>query len=250
MHRLSVTVVTKDEERDLPGCLESVKFADEIVVVDSGSTDRTREIATAAGAKVYENPWPGDGPQKAFAMERTTGDWVLNLDADERCSQELAAALPSAMADAAVDGYHVAFQTWMFGKRMRFGGFQTETHPRLFRRTKARYEARKVHGGAVIEGRVKKLKAPIHHRTQVSLHEYVDKINRYSTGVARERFAAGKRFHALSVLRWPFGFLRRYVLRLGFLDGYAGLVHASLGGLYDWLKYAKLEDLEHEGQPR
>ncbi len=246
MPRLSVTIVTKDEERDLPGCLESVSFADEVVVVDSLSTDKTREVARAAGAKVFENPWPGDAPQKAFAMEQAGGDWILNLDADERCSPKLQRVLPMIIAEGKADGFDVLFQTHLMGRRARFGGLGGERHLRLFRRDRARYETRQVHGGALVEGRVLPLDAPIIHHPYASLEEYFDKFNRYTSHLARERHLAGRRFSTLSALRWPLGFLKRYVLQLGFLDGYAGYLHASLSGLYDFMKYAKLDDLERE----
>lgn len=239
-----MTIVTKDEERDLPECLASVSFADEIVVVDSGSSDRTREIAAAAGAKVFENPWPGDAPQKAHAMERASGEWILNLDADERCSEALRAALPGALADASADGYRVRFETHLFERRTRFGGLSGERHLRLFRRDKAAYESRKVHGGAIVSERVKNLEAPIVHHPYASLAEYFDKLNRYTSHLSWEKAAAGTAFSPLCALRLPWGFFRRYVLQLGFLDGYAGFLHAALSGLYDFLKYAKLDDHE------
>jgi len=240
--RLTVTIIAQDEERDLPDCLASGSFADEIILVDSGSRDRTRDIARAAGAKVFENPWPGDAPQKGFALERATGDWVLNLDADERCSPELRSALPAAMARDDVDGYQVRFQTWLLGRRARFGGLQGERHLRLFRRSKASYETKKVHGGALVDGRIAKLDAPIQHLTYHSLSAYVDKVNRYTTQRSLDRLESGRRFTPLAALRLPWGFFRRYVIRLGVLDGYIGFVLAALGGMYDFLKYAKIDD--------
>jgi glycosyltransferase involved in cell wall biosynthesis len=248
--RLSVTIIACDEEPDLPACLASVAFADEIVVVDSGSRDRTREVARAAGARVLERPFDGFAAQKQFALEQATGDWVLNLDADERCSEELAAALGPAMAQEGVDGYQVRFQTWLFGRRARFGGLARERHLRLFRRAGSRYPPRAVHEGVEVAGEVRALEAPIRHYTYRSLAEYLEKINRYTSAAARERYAAGRRFSRWSALRAPWGFFRRYLLQLGFLDGWAGLVFAAMGGLYDFLKEAKLADLERErGEP-
>ncbi len=247
MPRLSVTIIARDEERDLPDCLASVAFADEVVVVvDSGTRDRTREVARAAGARVLERPFDGFSSQKQFALEQAAGDWVLNLDADERCSGALQAALAAAMAEEGVDGYEVRFWTWLFGRRARFGGLSRERHLRLFRRSEARYPARAVHEGVEVRGAVRVLDAPILHYTYRSLEEYVDKINRYTSAAARDRFAAGRRFSPLSPLRAPWGFFRRYVLQLGFLDGYAGLVFAAMSGLYDFLKHAKLGDIERE----
>lgn len=249
MPKLSVIVIAKDEERDLPACLASVAFADEKIVVDAESGDRTREVAEAAGAKVIVRPWPGHAAQKQFALSQATGDWVLSLDADERCSRELEAALPRLVADPAIDGYRVRFRTWAFGRRQRFGGRWSERHVRLFRRAKASFPPREIHESAEVGGRLAKVDAPIEHHTYRSLEELLEKVNRYSTLAARERFARGKRFSYLSLWRWPWGFFKRYVLWLGFLDGYDGLVHAAVSGLYDLLKYAKLRDLEASSPP-
>jgi glycosyltransferase involved in cell wall biosynthesis len=246
MARLSVTIIARDEERDLPGCLESVRFADEVVVVDSGSRDRTRDIARAAGAKVYENPWPGYGAQKELARQKATGDWVLNLDADERCSPQLAAALPGAFSQEDVDAFSLPFPTWVFGRRARFGELWGERHVRLFRRERARYAERAVHETVLVEGRVARLDAPVYHLTYASLEEYLDKVNRYTSALARERYRQGRRFSPLAAVRLPWGFFRRYVLRLGLLDGWAGFLLASVGALYDLLKYAKLDDCARE----
>lgn len=246
--RLSVIVIAKDEERDLPACLESVGFADEIVVVDAQSTDRSRELAQAAGAKVVVRPWPGHAAQKAFALSQATGDWVLSLDADERCSEELKAAIPTLVADSSVDGYLVRFETWAFGRRQRFGGRWSERHLRLFRREKASFPPREVHESAEVSGRIEKVDAPIVHHTVRDLDELVGKLNRYSTLGALERFKQGKRFSVLSYFRLPWGFFKRYVLWLGVLDGWDGYVQARLGATYDFLKYAKLRDLETGGR--
>ncbi len=255
MARLCVAVIARDEERDLPGCLESVTLGAElveqiVVVVDATTTDRTAELARAAGAKVFVRPWPGFAAQRTFALEQATAEWVLFLDADERCSKELAAALPAALADAQAQGYSIPFETWAFGARLRHGGFARESHLRLFRRQAARFPAKAVHEGAVVEGQVRPLAAPIVHHTYDSLEDYFEKFNRYTSDAAKERYAAGARLGLLSVLRWPWGFFRRYVLQLGFLDGWAGLLMALLSGLYDFVKVAKLGDLERAQRAR
>lgn len=246
MPRLSVTIIARDEERDLPDCLASVAFADEIVVVDSGSRDQTRAIALAAGAKVLERSFDNFGAQKQFALAQATGDWVLNLDADERCSSALQQAVAAAIAQEGVGGYQVRFETWLFGRRARFGGLARERHLRLFRREGARYPPRAVHEGVEVAGEIRALEAPIVHHTYRSLEEYLDKINRYTSAAAADRYAAGRRSSAFALPRGAWGFFRRYVLQLGLLDGYVGLVFAVMSGLYDFLKIAKLADLERE----
>jgi glycosyltransferase involved in cell wall biosynthesis len=242
MPRLSVIVVAKNEERALPDCLASVKFADETIVIDAESADRTREIAQGAGAKVVVRPWPGHAAQKQFALSQATGDWVLSLDADERCSDELKAALPAAMARDDVDGYLVRFRTWALGRRVRFGGRFFERHVRLFRRAKASFPPRAIHESATVEGRIARLEAPIVHCSHESLDALLEKANRYSTLAAKERYACGRRVSPLAGLRPPWGFFKRYLLWLGILDGWDGLTFALVGALYDWLKAAKLRD--------
>jgi glycosyltransferase involved in cell wall biosynthesis len=244
--RLSVIVIAQDEERDLPECLASVAFADEIVVIDAESRDRTREIAQKAGAKVVVRPWPGHAAQRQFALEQASGEWVLSIDADERCSPELKGAIPQAIDGEGVDGYLVRFRTWYFGRKARFGGLFHERHLRLFRRSKASFPPRAVHEGARVEGAIATLDAPILHHTSATLEELLEKANRYSSLAAAERFSQGRRFRVLDALRLPWGFFKRYFLWLGLLDGWDGLMLAAVGGLYDYLKCAKLRDLERQ----
>lgn len=243
MPRLSLIVIARDEERDLPRCLASVP-ADEKIVVDSGSRDRTREVAVAAGAKVVEHPWQGYGKQKAFALAQATGEWVLSLDADEALSPELAAELPRAMERADVAGYELAYRSEVFGKVLRFGGWGHEHHLRLFRREKARIADVAVHEGFVVDGQVERLRQPVLHRPYEDLSEYLRKLDRYTTLAAVERERRGRRFSPLSIARAPWGFFRRYVLFGGFLDGYPGFLAASLGAMYDVLKVAKQRELQ------
>jgi glycosyltransferase involved in cell wall biosynthesis len=245
MASLSVAIVACDEEHDLPACLASVSFANEVVVVDSGSRDRTRELAAASGARVIEQPWLGFAQQKAFALAQTTGEWVLNLDADEQLSPELAAEIPGALERAEVNGYRLRFRSRMFGRTLHFGGMGGETHLRLFRRTAGRYPTKSVHEGVEVEGKVATLQGTVLHKPYASFSEYLAKLDRYTTLAAEERYAAGARFSPLAGARLPWGFFRRYVLQLGLLDGYAGFVSAALGATYDFLKLAKLQDLEH-----
>lgn len=247
METLSLIVIARDEERDLPRCLASVPCASERIVVDSGSRDRTMELARAAGAQVLEHAWEGYGAQKAFALGQAHGEWVLSLDADEELSPALAAELPAALRRTDVAGYRLRFQSELFGTTLRHGGFGGERHLRLFRRERARIAPAALHEGFAVEGRVETLEAPVLHRPYASISEYLRKLDDYTTLAAQERRAGGRRFRVLSVLRWPFGFVRRYLLWGGFLDGYAGFLAAALGATYDLLKDAKLRELEQRG---
>jgi glycosyltransferase involved in cell wall biosynthesis len=246
--RLSLIVVTQDEERDLPSCLASAAFAEEKIVVDSGSRDRTLEVARGCGATVLHRDWEGYGAQKAFALTQATGDWVLSLDADEQLSPELAAEIPAAIQRSDVDGYWLRFQTIFLGKKLRFGAALGERHLRLFRRAKGKFDPRPIHEGVVVDGRVGTLAGPVIHESHRSLDEYFRKFNAYTTAMAEERRRRGHRFSVLSAWRLPGRFFSRYVLRGGFLDGYAGFTYASLLAFYDFVKYAKLGDLEREGK--
>jgi glycosyltransferase involved in cell wall biosynthesis len=244
---LSLIIIARNEERDLPRCLASVPFATERIVVDSGSQDRTMELARTAGARVLQRAWDGYGAQKAFALSQATGEWVLSLDADEALSPALAAEIPEALQRAEIAGYDLRFESELFGTTLRHGGFGSEKHLRLFRRERARIAPAALHEGFVVEGPIARLDAPVLHRPYDSLSEYLRKLDAYTTLAAEERRARGRRFSALSVVRWPFGFVRRYLLWGGFLDGYAGFLVAALGATYDLLKDAKLRELEHRG---
>jgi glycosyltransferase involved in cell wall biosynthesis len=240
MPELSLIVIAKNEERDLPACLDSVKgLADEIVLVDGRSSDRTREIARERGAKVFERDWTGYGPQKQFALEQATGEWALNLDADERLTPELAAEIRAFLdAPGGANGAELPFHVYFLGRRLRFGGCAREFHIRLFRRTEARYAGKAIHEGIAVNPPLARLSAPVLHESYRDLGEYLEKCREYTGLIARDKFAAWQH------LRLPWEFFVRYFLKLGFLDGNAGLVYAALSSYYAWLKHVRLLDLE------
>ena len=246
---LSLIVIAQDEERDLPRCLDSVPFAGERIVVDSGSRDRTVEIAKAHAAKVLHRAWDGYGPQKAYALSQAKGDWVLSLDADERLSPELAAEIPAALSREDVAGYRIPFRTIFLGKRLRFGQALGEKHLRLFRRERGRFEPKSVHEGVTVEGSVADLRGAVIHESYRSFEEYFAKFNAYTSAMAKERHDRGQHFSPASAWRLPLRFIGRYVLKGGFLDGYAGFTYASLTSFYDFVKYAKLWDLDQHSKP-
>ena len=250
MARLTVTVVTLNEAEALPRLLASVRgVADEVVVVDSGSTDGTVERARAAGARVLTNPWPGFREQKAFALEQATGDYVLNLDADERLDPTLAAAIraeldrPGGPRHAA---YKIHFRHRAFGRPVRFGQMWRDRRVRLFRRAGASYGGTSVHPRVLVAGAAGTLPGRCDHDGFRDVAEAERKLGRYAEQVARERFRSGTRWRPWDVLRWPLAFLRRYVLWLGFLDGAPGLTLARLYARYDADKARWLRRLEGE----
>jgi glycosyltransferase involved in cell wall biosynthesis len=244
MSKLSAILIVRNEERDLPACLESLQgVADEIVVVDSRSTDRTRDIARGFGARVIERDFAGFGPQKQFALEQATGDWVINLDADERLSPALREEIRQHLGPSeTANGFELPFHVYFLGRRLRFGGSFREYHLRLFRREKARYAGKDVHEGIVVVPPLGRLRGPVRHESYRDFAEYLEKCNRYTGLIARDKFRKGKRFAVWQNARLPWEFLMRYVFKLGFLDGNPGFIFATLSAYYAWLKHVRLLD--------
>jgi len=240
--KLSVVVITKDEEAAIGRCLDSVRWADEIVVLDSGSTDRTVEIAREHGARVEVSAdWPGFGPQKNRALALAGGEWVLSLDADEWVPEDLAAEIRAAIVSP--DG-HAGFElprsSSFCGREMRHSGWWPDHILRLFRRDAARFSEDIVHERVLLDGRVGRLTRPLRHESFVSLHEVVDKMNRYSTAGAQMRVMRGKGGSVGgAVARGLWAFLRTYVLRAGFLDGREGFVLAVANAEGTYYRYLK-----------
>jgi glycosyltransferase involved in cell wall biosynthesis len=240
--KLSVVVITKDEEAAIGRCLDSVRWADEIVVLDSGSTDRTVEIAREHGARVEVSAdWPGFGPQKNRALALAGGEWVLSLDADEWVPEDLAAEIRAAIVSP--DG-HAGFElprsSSFCGREMRHSGWWPDHILRLFRRDAARFSEDIVHERVLLDGRVGRLTRPLRHESFVSLHEVVDKMNRYSTAGAQMRVMRGKGGSVgAAVARGLWAFVRTYVLRAGFLDGREGFVLAVANAEGTYYRYLK-----------
>jgi glycosyltransferase involved in cell wall biosynthesis len=244
---LSVIVITKDEDAAIRRCLESVAWADEIVVVDSGSTDRTQEICHALGAKVHVTPdWPGFGPQKNRALELATGDWVLSLDADEWLTPELQTEIRAALAAPLT---HAAFSiprsSSFCGRFMRHSGWWPDPVLRLFRRNSARFSDDLVHERLIVEGGIGQLSKPMMHESFTSLEEVLHKVDRYSSAGAQMMQARGCQSSVTSaVLHGWWAFLRTYFLKAGFLDGKEGFILAvsnAQGVYYRYLKAWLLE---------
>ena len=251
---LSVAIITYNEEGNLGRTLESVRFADEIVVVDSGSTDRTVEIAESFGAKVSVEEWKGFARQKNSAIDKCMGIWVLSLDADEELTGELLAEIRAMLeADAEVappvDGYRLRLRHVFLGRWMRFGGYYPDFKLRLFRRVTeagpAHFTDRPVHESVQVAGRVETMEKDFLHHGYPDLEIYLEHMNRYSTLGAKIAAAKGKVSRSCVAFGWNVAlvpmltFVWNYFFRLGFLDGREGLLlHLYHSGYISW-KYAK-----------
>jgi glycosyltransferase involved in cell wall biosynthesis len=239
---LSVAVIALNEERKLPACLASVAWADDLVVCDSGSTDRTLELAQCAGARTFQDPWRGFAGHKNLAVERCRNEWVLVLDADERVPPDLHAAIDAVLsAAAAQDGYLIPRRNYFLGRWIRGGGWYPDASLRLFRKSRGRFAERPVHEAVVVDGRVGRLVAPLEHFTYDSVGEFFVRMERYARLAADELWSAGRRARVTDLtLRPVWTFLRMYALQRGFVDGWRGLVLAGLYACYTFAKYAHL----------
>lgn len=259
--RLSVIVITRNEAERLPTCLASVAFADECIVVDSASSDGTAALARQHGARVISTAdWPGFGPQKQRALAAATGTWVLSIDADEWLDDELAAAVraitesaitESAISESAITesadsahqpaGYAVSRMSAFCGQWMRAGSWYPDLGVRLFKRGSARFSDDQVHERLLLTGATATLPGRLLHNSITTLHDGLDKMNRYSTGRAADQRGQGRRGglgRALGHGLWAF--VRSYGLRRGFLDGRLGLVLALLDAQASSARYLKL----------
>jgi glycosyltransferase involved in cell wall biosynthesis len=241
---LSAVLITRNAAAQLDGCLESLAFADEIVIVDSASEDATAEIAAQRGARVVQKEWLGFGRQKQFAVEQAKHDWVLCLDADERVSPALAAAITKALAAPASPVYRMARRNRFLGRWLGHGEGYPDWSPRLFDRRQARWSDDPVHEKVLYAVTPGTLQGDLLHDSAEDLTTYLEKQNRYTTLAAQQLHQRGASAGMVRLLLSPLvRFVKFYVLRLGFLDGLPGLVHISIGCMNSFAKYAKLIEL-------
>ena len=246
--RITLFIIAKNEARRIAGCIESAKdVADEVVVVNSHSSDDTASVCERLGARVYEREFDGFANQKNFALSQVTTPWALNLDADERLSPALAQEIVHAVQHTPHAGFYLPFCNYFLGKKMRFSGLNKEKHLRLVRTAQAKYAGGLVHEGLNVTGTLGTLQNPVNHFSYDTIEAYFDKFNKYTTLAANQMHQNAKKFCLLKVLfTLPFEFAKRYVLKLGFLDGMRGLLWASFSTYYVWVKYAKLWQLEQD----
>ena len=241
---VSAVIITLNEERHLGPCLDSLRWVDEIVVVDSGSTDRTRDLAKQAGARVLFKEWPGYGAQKNFGFDQARGEWVLIVDADERVSGDLAEEIQARLAKGAL-GVHAAYdvprQNYFFGQWLRWAGAYPDRQIRLIRRGAARYNDLPLHEHLLVDGEVGHLSGYLVHEAARTVAERLAKVNRHTDSAAIETSKKRRRVRWWDlVIRPAVVFGKLYILKRGFRDGLAGLTHCGLQGVYEFVNYAKI----------
>jgi len=246
MEKISVAIITKDEERNIRDCLESVAWADEVVVVDNGSADKTREICQNFKARFYLEEWKGFAQQKNSAIEKTRNEWVLSLDADERITPALHQEIVEIMEDGpSQDGYSIARKNFFLGHWIRRCGWYPDFNLRLFRKSRGRFQERNVHERMEIQGKLGYLKNPLEHKTYRTLSDFLQRMDRYSTLAAKEMQKEGREYRFYdSFFRPPFTFLQMYLLQAGFLEGYRGFLLSVLYSFYTFSKYSKLKEIQ------
>ncbi|MGH8228137.1 MAG: glycosyltransferase family 2 protein [Steroidobacteraceae bacterium] len=240
---LSACIITRDEADRIGDCIRSVAFCDEVVVVDSHSSDATREIAASLGARVIERDWPGYRSQKAFAVASCRHDWVLCIDADERVSDALRGEIERLRAGGLTThaGWSIPRLTDYFGKFLRHGNAYPDRLVRLFDRRRGGWAGREIHERTRVEGGAGRLRGHLLHYSYRSLGDHLGRMQRYARLMAAALHAEGRRGSLWSVLANPaWRFLRGYVLRLGFLDGWRGLAFALIESHYVCQKYLGL----------
>jgi glycosyltransferase involved in cell wall biosynthesis len=242
--RFSVVVVTLDEEERIRECLGSVAWADEIIVVDAESQDKTATIARELTDHVIVRPWPGFAAQKNFGLAQATGDWVLSLDADETVSPDLRTEIVALLegSDSTAAGYAVPRRNVFWGRWVRHGGLYPDWQVRLFRRGRGRFVERAVHESIAIDGLVGRLRGHLEHRSYRDVADFLARADRYTSLAADEWVAAGRPSRALiDLVVRPVGrFLGMYVARAGFLDGWRGFLLATLYAYYVLMRSAKV----------
>ncbi len=240
---ISAVIITFNEKKNITRCLNSLKWVDEIIVIDSGSTDKTCEIAKKMGAKTYHNPWPGYGMQKRFGIEKTTHPWVIVVNADEEVTQELAKNIQSAIQSASENScYKIKRSAYFIGKKIKYGDWGRDWVIRIFPKATFSWSKDPVHESLeAYKNEAFDLKGELLHHTQDNITDAIDKINNYSTLSAEILIKKGKKSNLLkAIFKSNWTFFRCYIVRLGFLDGNAGYIIAKNAQIHTYIKQLKL----------
>lgn len=238
---LTIIIAAKNEAHNIADCVRSAAFADEILVLDSGSVDGTRELAAGAGARVVPTDWPGYGPQQARGIAMARGDWVLSLDADERIPVPLRDEILQSLAAPQADGYRLPRLSSFCGRFIHHGGWRPDYTLRLARRDKAGFTSHFLHAHMTVQGTVRDLQHSLIHYSYRDLDDVLEKLNRYSSGNARDLAAQGRQGGlGRAIAHGLWAFVRTYLLRRGFLDGRHGFLLAVYNAESTFYKYVKL----------
>ncbi len=248
---LSVIIITKNEERNIHRCLESLKWAPEIIVADSHSSDQTPEIAQSFGnVKLIDTDWLGYSKTKSLAIENTSHDWILWLDADEKVTDELKVEIEKLFESPddlkKFSAYKIKRRNWFMNQEVKYSGWQNDWVVRLFRKDKCHFDDKHVHESLEISGDVGKLKSCLNHYTYTNLEDYLEKYNKYNLLSARDKFSKTKKvnFYHLLIKPW-LRFMRHYVLQFGFLDGKLGITLCTMSGVSVFFRYVKIWRMQH-----
>lgn len=237
---VTVVIAARDEERNIGACVESVRWADEILVVEDGSSDNTAALAEGAGATVIHNPFVTIGLQRNAGIERAKHEWILVLDADERASPGVAEEVRALITAPRFDAYRVPRRNFFLGREVRHGGWESDKPVRLFRST-IRYNSSRVHEHVEIEGEAGEIKSALMHEPYPALDSWFEKLGRYSEWWAQDRYDCGRRVGIMTViLRPPFRFVSMFILRGGWMDGARGALLAGMASVSVFAKYARL----------
>lgn len=244
--KLSVIIITHNEESNIVDCLRSVSWANEIIIVDSQSTDRTVELAKQFTQKIFTTEWKGFAAAKNFALQKVVNEWVLSLDADERVTPELSFEINRVITDNSnnIVGFEIARRAYFLGKWIKHCGWYPGFVTRLFKSSAVKFNEMRVHEKIEITGDVGRLQYDLLHFTDDTLFQYLEKFNRYTSLAAEDLVEGGKKSTFFDILiRPPYLFLKMFLIRFGFLDGMHGFVLSLLSANYVFVKYAKLREL-------
>ena len=249
MTKLSVVIVAKNESANIYDCVKSAAFADEILVVDSGSTDQTINLAKSAGARILKKKWMGYGPQQNIGINASKGDWIFSLDADERISAKLANDIIQAIKEDIFYVYKVPRKSLFVSKFMDYSGWQPDYTKRLFKKGFAKFTEHEVHAHLSTKYKIGKLENPIIHFSYRDLESVINKMNLYSTGGARDNLKSGKKGSLRkAILHGLWAFFRTYFIRAGFLDGKEGVMLAIANAEVTYYRYLKLYYISQKNQ--
>jgi len=243
---LSVVIITKNEEKNIRRCLDSVKWADEIVLIDSQSTDRTVEFAKDYGAIVFSPEWKGYGPAKQEGVSKAAGEWILSIDADEEVTAELSKEIKETLSsEESYDGYLINRHTNFMGKWINHCGWYPDYLLRLFRKDKGNFNDAVIHEQVVLDGRTRELKEKILHYSYPNMETYLERFNRYTTMGAEAAFANGKKASNFDIVFRPFvSFIDHFITHQGFQDGLEGFIISVMSSVAVMVKYVKLRHLQ------